>query len=47
VIDASLLGYDRWEVVEFRDTSRGLLGATDKDGTPIPLGGTLVCRDIG
>jgi hypothetical protein len=47
VIEADFLGYDRWEVVEVREDSEGLIGATDRNGDPIPLGGTLVCRCVG
>ena len=47
VIEADLLGYHRWEVAEVREDSGGLTSATDADGDPIPLGGTLVCRGVG
>jgi hypothetical protein len=47
VIEADFVGYDRWEVVEVREDSEGLIGATDRNGDPIPLGGTLVCRCVG
>jgi hypothetical protein len=51
VIEADFLGYDRWEVVEVlvevREDSEGLIGATDRNGDPIRLGGTVVCRCVG
>jgi len=46
VLEASLLGYTRWEVIEMRADSGGLLDATGADGMDIPLGGTLVCRGV-
>jgi len=46
VIEANILGYQRWEVVEVRDDPGGLMSATDADGDPILLGGTLVCRGV-
>jgi hypothetical protein len=45
LIEADLLGYRRWEVVEVREETVGITRATGADGDPIPLGGTLVCRD--
>lgn len=42
----TFLGHRRWQVVEVRPGTGGMLGAKDADGTPIPLGGTLVCRAI-
>jgi hypothetical protein len=47
VIEADLLGYHRWEVVEVREDSGGLISAAAGDSDPIPLGGTLVCRGVG
>lgn len=47
VIEADLLGYRRWEVVEMREGSEGLMSVTGADGDPIPVGGTLVCRGVG
>jgi hypothetical protein len=46
VIEADLFGYHEWKVIELRDESNSLFAATDADGTPIPLGGTLVCRGV-
>ena len=46
LIEADLLGYRRWEVVEVREETGGLMSATVSDGDPIPLGGTLVCRGV-
>jgi hypothetical protein len=46
VIEADILGYQRWEVVEVREDSSGLASATGADGDSIPLGGTLVCRGV-
>jgi hypothetical protein len=45
-IEADLLGYHRWEVVEVLEDSGGLVSPTSADGDPIPLGGTLVCRGV-
>jgi len=44
--DAPSLGYRRWEVVEIREDSGGLIRAIGRDGTPRGFGGTLVCRGI-
>jgi hypothetical protein len=46
LIEADLLGYRRWEVVEVREETGGLMSATGADGDPIPLGGTLLCRGV-
>jgi hypothetical protein len=46
VIEADLFGYDRWEVVEVREDSGGLMSATGADGASIPFGGTLICRGV-
>jgi hypothetical protein len=46
VIEAGVLGYQRWEVVEVRQDPGGLISVTGADGHPIPLGGTLVCRGV-
>jgi hypothetical protein len=46
VVEADMLGYQRWEVVEVREDSGVLMSATDADGERIPLGGTLVCRGV-
>jgi hypothetical protein len=46
VIEADLFGYHEWKAIELRDESNSLLAAADADGTPIPLGGTLVCRGV-
>jgi hypothetical protein len=46
VIEADILGYQRWEVIEVREASGGLMSATGADGASIPLGGTLVCRGV-
>ena len=43
VIEADLLGYRRWEVVEVREGLDGLMSVTGADGDPIPVEGTLVC----
>jgi hypothetical protein len=45
-ITANLLGFSEWEVVELRGPSGPLEGATDEQGAPIPVGGTLVCRGV-
>lgn len=36
----------RWEVVELRAETGGLMGARDADGTELPLAGTAVCKDL-
>jgi hypothetical protein len=46
LIEADILGYQRWEVVDVREDSGGLLSATGAGGDSIPLGGTLVCRGV-
>jgi len=46
VIEASLLGYAEWEVVEIPDSSGPLGAACDTNGVPIAAVGTLVCRGI-
>jgi len=46
VIEAELLGYAEWEVVEVRESSGPIGAACDSDGVPIPVVGTLVCRGI-
>jgi hypothetical protein len=46
VIEAELLGYERWEVVEVRSGSGPLISATGADGEPLPMKGTLVCRGV-
>ena len=46
VIEAEILGYRTWEVVDVRETPGSLLAATDAVGTEMPLGGTLVCRGL-
>jgi hypothetical protein len=45
-IDAQLLGYSTWEVVELRAETRPLLGARDKLGNDVPLAGSLICRGV-
>ena len=47
VIEADLLGYRRWEVVEVRKRAEGLMSVTGAEGDPIPVEGTLVCRGVG
>jgi hypothetical protein len=47
VIEADLLGYRPWEIVEVREDSGGLMSVSGADGDPIRLGGTLVCRGVG
>ena len=46
VIEASLLGYAEWEVVEIRESPGPLGAACDSDGVPIAVVGTLVCRGV-
>jgi hypothetical protein len=46
VIAAALLGFSEWEVVEVRSSPGPLRSANDANGTPIPPGGTLVCRGV-
>jgi hypothetical protein len=46
-IDAALLGYTTWEVVEARSETGPLLGAHDKFGNELSLAGTLICRAVG
>jgi hypothetical protein len=46
VIEADMLGYQSWKVVEVREDSGLLMSLADADGEPIPLGGTLVCRGV-
>lgn len=46
VIDAELLGHRRWRVVEVRADQGAFVSAADTDGTPLPFGGTLVCRGV-
>jgi hypothetical protein len=45
-IDADLLGYQTWEVVEVRKATSPLLGAQDRGGKDIPLAGTVICRGV-
>jgi hypothetical protein len=45
-IEATLLGYTSWEVVEVRRATRPLLGARDTFGNDVPLAGTIVCRGV-
>ena len=37
---------DRWEVVEVRSGTGGLIAARDASGTNLPVAGTLVCRHV-
>lgn len=46
VVEASLLGYAEWEVVEIRESSGPIGAACDSSGVPIVVVGTLVCRGI-
>ena len=46
VIEASLLGYAEWEVVEIRESSGPIGAACDSNGIPIAVVGTLVCRGL-
>jgi hypothetical protein len=46
VIEANLLGYAEWEVVEIREASGPIGAACDSNGVPIAVVGTLVCRGI-
>ena len=46
VIEASLLGFCEWEVVEIRESPGPIGAACDSDGVPIAVVGTLVCRGI-
>ena len=43
-VEAALLGYDTWEVIEVRDETGPLVGAKDGFGNDIALAGTVVCR---
>jgi hypothetical protein len=45
-IEATLLGYTTWEVVEVRREAGSLLGARDKFGNDVTLAGTIVCRGV-
>jgi hypothetical protein len=46
VVEAAIFGYEEWEVVEVRQDRGHLVSAFDADGTPLPFGGTLVCRGV-
>ena len=46
MIEASLLGYAEWEVVEIRESSGPVGAACDSNGIPIAVVGTLICRGI-
>jgi hypothetical protein len=46
IVTADLLGHLEWEVVEIRKSSGPLARVNEADGTPIPVGGTLVCRGL-
>jgi len=43
-VEASLLGFERWMVVEMRSEPRPLLAAQDASGRDLPLAGTVVCK---
>ena len=43
-VEAALLGYDTWVVIEVRDETGPLVGAKDRCGNDIALAGTVVCR---
>jgi hypothetical protein len=45
-VDAELLGYSTWEVVELRTSPRPLLAARDRHGNDVPVAGAVVCRGI-
>jgi hypothetical protein len=45
-IEAAILGYQRWEVVEVRDATSPLVAARDSFGRDIALAGTVVCRGV-
>jgi hypothetical protein len=45
-IEATVLGYTTWEVVDVRKETRPLSGARDTHGNDIPLAGTVVCRGV-
>jgi hypothetical protein len=49
-VDARLLGYEVWEVVERRSGTAGaasvLLAVADPDGRDVPPAGTLICRGV-
>jgi len=46
VLEAAIFGYKEWEVVEVRQHRGPFVSAFDADGTPLPFGGTLVCRGV-
>lgn len=46
VIEADLLGHERWQVIEVRSSAGPLVSATGADGEPLPIAGTLVCRGV-
>lgn len=46
VLEVDIFGYTRWGVAEVRPDQGPLLSAVDSDGTPLPFGGTLVCRGV-
>lgn len=47
VLMAEIFGYREWEVIEVREDSGSLISATEADGSPLAIGGTLVCRGVG
>ena len=46
VLTAEIFGYHEWEVIEVREDPGSLISATEADGTPLAIGGTLVCRGV-
>lgn len=45
-IEAAILDYQTWEVVEVRDATSPLVAARDSFGRDIALAGTVVCRGV-
>jgi hypothetical protein len=42
----SIRGFEIWEVMQLKQSSRPLVGASDARGEDIPLVGTIVCRGV-
>jgi hypothetical protein len=45
-VEAALLGYTTWEVVEVRSEAGPLLDVRDRFGAEMPFAGTLVCCGV-
>lgn len=46
LIDGPFLGFERWEVLEVRGDGGPLLASYDKNGQPLAVAGTIVCRGL-